>query len=519
MLLLSGCFYNRPIPIEKISAATLERITDDGKELLSHVNAIDNPEELNRFYDIVYATYLDEVNQPEPTLLYEVTLYHEDGSLKVPVFFDLSLGLAFIRREETLYQLPTSTINEWLTQYPAKDLLKTTEMESLTLELNSVSFQPNLTAHWTEFIYDTVGYEQSYTLEGDKPLIVNSFDNSITVKPKDKELSDAIQVKIFQDDTLLKNVTIDASSELPIFEEEGNYRYELFFSSNEFHEEIYTFDLQIDIPTTYAINQTQIKPGDTLSVLINYPEHHDYTVKTTLNEKAFPLFSLDSQLVGLIALDSRTTPGTYQVQILNKTTDTLVQSFDFLVSEIEFPYQNLKFTSSTGSVITQENYDYDNERRAYAYSTTEPLPLWEGAFILPLEGRITTEYATRRFYNNSKTENSRHNALDIAAPTGTPIVAPAHGKVVLAEELKVAGNAIILDHGMGVYSAYYHLNAFHVTPGVFVKQGDLIADVGSTGFSTGPHLHWSIYNNGVYLNPWTMIDADPLEQFNEIIRP
>jgi len=98
-----------------------------------------------------------------------------------------------------------------------------------------------------------------------------------------------------------------------------------------------------------------------------------------------------------------------------------------------------------------------------------------------------------------------HTGQDIAVPQGTPVRAPAAGVVLLAEPLHVRGNAVVIDHGAGVTSNYWHLSRIAVRKGQQVKRGDVIGWVGTTGLSTGAHLHWEIRVYGVPVNPvpWT----------------
>ncbi len=131
---------------------------------------------------------------------------------------------------------------------------------------------------------------------------------------------------------------------------------------------------------------------------------------------------------------------------------------------------------------------------------------WEGLFRVPLQGavRITSAFGTRRSYNGG-TPTSYHGGVDYGAEAGTPVLAAGGGRVVLAEELIVRGNAVIIHHGWGVYSGYYHLSEIEVEAGQAVKRGDAIGKVGSSGLSTGAHLHWEIRVSGVYVAPlqWT----------------
>lgn len=135
----------------------------------------------------------------------------------------------------------------------------------------------------------------------------------------------------------------------------------------------------------------------------------------------------------------------------------------------------------------------------------EPLPFIEGDFIQPIEGPMTGVYGSRRFYNNE--ERNWHKGADFAAKTGTPVVAPANGVVRLAlANSFFNGNLIILDHGFQMMTIYAHLDTMRVKVGQHVSQGDIIGTVGTTGRSTGPHLHWGLYFKNMALNPMLLLE-------------
>jgi murein DD-endopeptidase MepM/ murein hydrolase activator NlpD len=119
---------------------------------------------------------------------------------------------------------------------------------------------------------------------------------------------------------------------------------------------------------------------------------------------------------------------------------------------------------------------------------------------LPAPGAITSNFGTRRSYNGSTTVTF-HGGADFGGASGTPITAPAPGQVVLAQALQVRGNTVIIDHGWGVYTGYWHQQELHVQEGDFVTKGQLIGTIGSTGLSTGAHLHWEMWVSGVQVNP------------------
>lgn len=133
------------------------------------------------------------------------------------------------------------------------------------------------------------------------------------------------------------------------------------------------------------------------------------------------------------------------------------------------------------------------------------------AFVWPASGPLTGVYGSQRYYNGEP--KNPHYGLDIAAPTGSPVVAPAGGVVTLVhDDMFYSGGTLIIDHGMGISSTFIHLSAIHVKPGEQVQQGQLVAEIGASGRATGPHLDWRINWFGERLDPqWFMSAMDVTE--------
>lgn len=170
------------------------------------------------------------------------------------------------------------------------------------------------------------------------------------------------------------------------------------------------------------------------------------------------------------------------------------------VGAAAFPEEVLALPPDRATLLDPEIIRAEWELIRPIFETVTPQRLWTAAFTWPLTGTITTEFGTRRRYQGSQTYEY-HGGLDIAAPEGTPVYAPAAGRVVFSDEVQVRGNLVILDHGMGVHTAYFHLARRDVAVGAEVQPGDKIGEVGSTGLSTGPHLHWEVRVYTVAVNP------------------
>ncbi len=129
-------------------------------------------------------------------------------------------------------------------------------------------------------------------------------------------------------------------------------------------------------------------------------------------------------------------------------------------------------------------------------------PQWQGMFVAPLHRSLVVNapFGQRRAYN-AEPPYEVHTGVDFDASMGTPVYAPAPGRVVFARTLPLRGNTVIVDHGGGVFTLYAHLSAFRATVGQRVRTGDVLALVGSTGNALGPHLHWEVHAAGPAVQP------------------
>jgi murein DD-endopeptidase MepM/ murein hydrolase activator NlpD len=132
----------------------------------------------------------------------------------------------------------------------------------------------------------------------------------------------------------------------------------------------------------------------------------------------------------------------------------------------------------------------------------------------PIESeRRTSEFGDRRtfLYTDGNEGGSIHHGIDFGAPTGTPVTAPGAGRVVMAKSRVITGNTVVIEHLPGVFSLYYHLDTIDVTEDAMVRTGTPLGTVGSTGLSTGPHLHWELRISAVPVDPQPFLSRPILD--------
>lgn len=179
---------------------------------------------------------------------------------------------------------------------------------------------------------------------------------------------------------------------------------------------------------------------------------------------------------------------------------------DLTVKSGTFVEQSLRVAPNFVSLSQEDQQRAGREARLrrQIISESHRASIWENPFIVPLDGRISSTFGARRLFNGQL--RSVHNGVDIAAPTGTPVMASNSGMVVLVNDFFYAGKCVYIDHGNSLHTAYLHLSSASVNQGDWVEQGDIIGKVGATGRVTGPHLHWSAFLYGQNIDPHKLLD-------------
>jgi len=217
---------------------------------------------------------------------------------------------------------------------------------------------------------------------------------------------------------------------------------------------------------------------------------------------------------GIAGVDLATSPGPHllRVEVEDRKGRSSEQVFELQVEAGGFEVQHLKLPPEMVDLQGEalRRVLADNKRLMEIFNQVRPERLWHLPFIKPVEGPITSPFGLRRVINGQ--DRSPHNGVDIGAALGTEVVACNSGLVVFAQELYLSGKTIIIDHGFGLYSMYFHLSEMRVTEGDQVEIGRCIGLVGATGRVTGPHLHWGIRLLKARVDPSALLRAVPAEK-------
>ncbi len=220
----------------------------------------------------------------------------------------------------------------------------------------------------------------------------------------------------------------------------------------------------------------------------------------TFNDKKTLVTQFNSNWITLVGIPLSTKPGQHKVFVEPVGNKKYAIVFDVKPKEYPASYITIKNKRKVNP-----NPDDMKRIKKERVQLNKGLSRWTNQeqvdlnFELPAKGRMSGLFGMRRFFN--KQPRNPHSGLDIAAPTGTAVLAPAKGTVIDTGNFFFNGNTVLVDHGQGLISGYFHLSAIEVKPGQRINQGDLLGKIGATGRVTGPHLHWNMYLNRTKVDP------------------
>jgi len=240
------------------------------------------------------------------------------------------------------------------------------------------------------------------------------------------------------------------------------------------------------------VRSRSLRPGEAVLVNISAPAG-----TTSITVDAFgshwPAYRVaDTSWRALIGIDLERHPGTYPLIAESAGSQALRATRDLTVVRGQFRERVLKvapdYVNPPPDLLARIRREAEFMSAVYEHSAGEPT--WEGGLRRPVAEVANSSFGTRSVFNGEP--RSPHAGTDFLSPAGTPIQAPAGGRVVAARELFFTGNTIVIDHGLGVFSMLAHLSRIDVREGDAVNAGDIVGLVGATGRVPGPHLHWAM---------------------------
>jgi len=240
---------------------------------------------------------------------------------------------------------------------------------------------------------------------------------------------------------------------------------------------------------------------------VELPAGSDIT-QVHFNQHPVLVVATGGNYTAVVGLPLGTRPGTHSLKL--RTLDGQQTSVAFQVNDKQ--YQTQHITIKDKRKVNPEKRDMERigreqQRIKEALAHWDPQSPESLRFELPVEAPMSSPFGLRRFFNEQP--RKPHSGLDLAAAAGTPIRAPAAGRISDTGDFFFNGNTVFIDHGQGLVTMYCHLSRVDVKPGQRVRAGEVIGAVGKTGRVTGPHLHWSVSLNDARVDPVLFVNRQP----------
>jgi murein DD-endopeptidase MepM/ murein hydrolase activator NlpD len=270
-----------------------------------------------------------------------------------------------------------------------------------------------------------------------------------------------------------------------------------------------------DLPFYFSPEPVQ---GKTMKVIISIPSRNSginissaiknnsgYSNKLTFYDAGNGIYR------ALTGFDVGAPPVKYRltISVTSKNGDYSEIIYPFFLKSANYGKGDVKLTKDMLALFA-DSEQKRKERKILAQVLSKPgsQALWQDVFLYPVKEPLTNSaFGKRRVYHveNSSSFSRYHRGMDLKGKKGDPVFSSNRGDVVFSDVRITTGNTVVIDHGLGVFSLYFHLDSITVSIGDRVEKGEKIGEVGSTGIAEGDHLHWSIFVNGIYVDPadWT----------------
>lgn len=239
-------------------------------------------------------------------------------------------------------------------------------------------------------------------------------------------------------------------------------------------------------------------------VLIDVPGSEDRAPLVTFEGDRVMVLRGTQGWIAVVGIPLSRSPGPAQIKIRTDKLEVVrgftVEGKAYATQRLTVPPRQVDLSPADAARVAEEQ-----PRIRKAVATFTDVSPTELRFAVPVPGRRSGSFGLRRVFNNQA--RNPHSGMDIAAPVGTPVVAPAPGRVIDTGDYFFNGKTVFVDHGQGLVTMYCHLSSIDVAVGTEVAIGDKLGKVGATGRVTGPHLHWGVALNRVFVDPALFLET------------
>ena len=262
-----------------------------------------------------------------------------------------------------------------------------------------------------------------------------------------------------------------------------------------------------------TLSSGEVNQGGVIFVKITEKENKEPTLKW-MNREVPLLYSSDKKVYeGFIAADLAQDPGTY---VLNLTYEPsgIKKQMEIKVTAKDYGVRKITIADDSKVNLNEKDLARATEESALMnklWGNSISAPFWETPFIMPLDSEVIGNFGRRSIINDQP--RSPHTGVDMRGERGTPVRACNDGLVVLTGDHFFTGNSVVIDHGAGILSMYFHLDKINVKKGNKISRGEVLGTVGSTGRVTGPHLHWGVRVGEQRIDPVSFVEiSNKLEE-------
>jgi murein DD-endopeptidase MepM/ murein hydrolase activator NlpD len=254
-----------------------------------------------------------------------------------------------------------------------------------------------------------------------------------------------------------------------------------------------------------SVSARAFQPGELVLLKVKTPANTP-SVRVHGMGRDFPAFSESpTEWRALVGIDLDVKPASYDIAVEAGQSAAEQAIYRVVVAPKKFATRELTVDPAfvNPSADAQVRIQTDAERLNLVWASSSPVRLWSGNFVRPVAAAANSAFGTRSVFNGEP--RNPHGGADFSSLAGTPVVSPNAGRIVIAADLYFTGNTVVIDHGLGLFSLFAHLQSMDVKEGDTVITGLVVGKVGATGRVTGPHLHWTVRVNDARVDPMSLL--------------